>query len=529
MTSTFSSATKQIARAAGTVMFAMALSMLIGLVRRVMMANDFGTGLEVEAFAAANRVSETIFNLVAGGALASAFIPTYTTLLSKDDNDGAWKLASSIGNLVLIVVAIMAIIAAVFAPQIVRYLLVPGFSSDPYKEQLTISLLRLMLPSAVIFALSGLFMGILNSHQKFLIPALAPSMYSIGMIFGIVFLVPSMGIYGLAWGVLIGASLHLLLQVPSLIRLGGQYFATLGLRYPPVIETLRLMGPRLVGVAVVQLNFWINVWLASYMIEGSVNGLILAFAIMLMPQSIIAQSIAIAAMPTFSAQAAKGQLNEMRNSLVSSLRGLLILTIPATIGLVILREELVVIIYQRGEFTEKSTELVAWALLWYGLGLVAHSVVELLSRAFYSIHDTKTPVTVGIIAMSLNVFFSLLFVNIFKEIGWLQLGGLALANTLATTIEMVALTVIMRQRLNSINLKSLIKITFQSLLAAVVMLISIVLWLSISHDKNVWFAVCVAMIIGGIVYWVVLYLIGIPEIREVPFRIRKIFVNAAKK
>lgn len=486
------------------------------------MANAFGTNLDIEAFAAANRVSETLFNLVAGGALASAFIPTYTTLLSKKDITGAWKLASAVGNLITIVVLVATLVAAVFAPAIVRYLLAPGFGDNPYKEQLTVSLLRLMLPSAVIFSLSGLVMGILNSHQKFFIPALAPSMYSIGMIFGILFLVPHTGIYGLAWGVLIGSALHLVIQLPTLFRLGGRYIASLGLNFPPVRETFRLMIPRLIGVGIVQINFWVNVWLASFMVEGSVNGLNYAFAIMLMPQTIIAQSIAIAALPTFSAQVAANKLDEMRNSLADSLRWVLLFTLPATIGLIIFRMELVEIIYERGEFTQLSTSLVAWALLWYGLGLVFHSVVEIVSRAFYSLHDTKTPVAVGIVAMSLNVILSLIFVRLFEILGLLQLGGLALANSFATGIEMIILYVIMHRRLGGLLGRSISVILAQSGAATLIMFFVLQGWILLSSQMPVWLMVVAGIIIGGIVYGIILYLVRNREIRNLTTRVRQI-------
>ncbi|MCK5429578.1 MAG: murein biosynthesis integral membrane protein MurJ, partial [Anaerolineales bacterium] len=443
-------------------MVAFILSNLTGLLRQILIANAFGTQADIEAFNAANRVAETLFALVAGGALASAFIPTFTSLLTKDDNKGAWHLASSIFNLILLVISITSLIAAIFAPQVVRYVLAPGFADQPAKEALTIDLVRLMLPSAAIFALSGLVMGILNSYHKFFVPALAPSMYQIGMIFGVLVLSPSMGIIGLAWGVLIGASLHLLLQVPSLIRLGARYTPTLGLKTPSVHEVARLMGPRLLGVAVVQLNFWINIRLASQHPEGSVTGIVIAFALMLMPQAAIAQSIAIAAMPTFSAQYALGKLNEMRHSLASSLRGVLLLSLPASLGLILLRKPLIVLLYQRGEFDSRSTELVAWALLWYAVGLVGHSVVEIVSRAFYALHDTKTPVFVGIAAMSLNVVFSYAFSALFFRIGWLPHGGLALANSLATALEMLGLLYLMRGRLNGIEGKSLLVGGFQA-------------------------------------------------------------------
>ena len=494
-------------------MAAFVFSTLVGLLRQILVANAFGTGMEIEAFAAANRVSETLFNLVAGGALGSAFIPTFTGLLTKQDRPGAWKLASAIANLILLILTAAAALAAVFAPLIVRYLLAPGFAADPAKEALTVSLMRLMLPSVVIFGLSGLVIGILNSHQVFFIPALTPAMYALGMIFGVIVLKPYLGIYGLAWGVLLGASLHLLLQIPSLVRLKPDYSATFGLKLKTVREVGRLFLPRLLGVAVVQLNFWINVWLASQMVEGSINGVTYAFALMLMPQAIIAQSIAIAAMPTFSAQIALGQMTAMRSSLAASLRGVLLLAVPATFGLIFLRIPIITAFYERGEFTEFSTELVAWALLWYSVGLIGHSVVEITSRAFYALHDTKTPVFVGVAAMSLNVVFSLLFAALFTRLGWMPHGGLALANSLATTLEMIALLWLMRRRLNGLEGRTILKTTLLSLLAALVMSAGLVIWAQTTTGQSIWIVVIGGILVGGGIYSVLLSVMRVEEVK----------------
>src|SRR4030067_3559912 len=232
MTMVEDTANRQIARSAGKVMIALLLSNIANLVSLILNATTFGTQADMDAFVAANRVSETLFVLMAGGALGSAFIPTFTGLLTKGERSPAWKLASAIANLVLVVLTIAAILAAIFAQPLVHYVLAPGFASNPAQEALTVRLLRIMLPTGVIFGLSGLVMGILNSHQGFFIPALTPAMYRLGMIFGVLVLTPKMGIYGLAWGVVIGACLHLLLQVPSLVRLKGGYFPTMGLNLP---------------------------------------------------------------------------------------------------------------------------------------------------------------------------------------------------------------------------------------------------------------------------------------------------------
>jgi putative peptidoglycan lipid II flippase len=507
------SANRQIARAAGTVMAALILGNLIGLIRQILVAGAFGTRANMEAFNAANRVSETLFYLIAGGALASAFIPVFTGLLTQDRRQGAWKLASAILNWIFVILILAAIFAAVFAPWIVHYILAPGFASDPAKEALTVSLLRLMLPSAVFFGLSGLVMGILNSNHKFFIPALAPSMYQIGMIFGVLVLAPYLGIYGLAWGVVIGSILYFCLQIPSLLRLKPKYFPTFGLKNPDVREVIRLFGPRLLGVAVVQLNFWVNVRIASQQPEGSITGVVFAFALMLMPQAAIAQSIAIAAMPTFSAQVALGKLNEMRSSLAASLRGVLLLSIPAALGLILLREPLVTLLYQRGEFNERSTELVAWALLWFAVGLVSHSVVEILARAFYALHDTKTPVFIGILAMSLNVVFSFAFSSLFTRLGWMPHGGLALANSVATTLEMAGLLFLMRRKLKGLEGGRIVKGATKAVIAGMVMSLVLWVWLGATSDGPVWLIALGGIAIGALVYGIVVILIGVREAR----------------
>lgn len=511
MNETTSSANRQIARAAGTVMFAFIISNLAGLLRQILVARAFGTQADIDAFNAANRVSETLFNLVAGGALASAFLPTFTGLLVKSERETAWRLAASILNWILLVMSAACVVAAVFAPQIVRYALAPGFTIDPAQEALTVHLLRLMLPSAAIFAASGLVMAILNAHQKFLVPALTPALYQLGLILGLTLLVPRLGIEGLAWGVLLGSAGHLGLQLPALLRLRGAYSLTLGTDVPAVREVVRLMAPRLLGVAVVQLNFWINTRLASQMAEGSVTGVVTAFTLMYMPQAAIAQSIAIAAMPTFSTQAARGKLDEMSASLAASLRGVLLLSLPASLGLILLRTPIVALLYQRGQFDERSTELVAWALLWYAVGLVGHSLVEVLARAFYALQDTRTPVVIGTLAMALNVLFSYIFAGLFTRLGWMPHGGLALANSLATALETVGLLVLMQRRLGGLNGKDVAQGAWQAAAATLGMSAALAAWIPFAAGQPVWLVVGVGVLLGAGIFVSLALLLGIRE------------------
>jgi putative peptidoglycan lipid II flippase len=367
----------------------------------------------------------------------------------------------------------------------------------------------------VIFGISGLFMGILNAHQVFLMPALAPTMYWLGMIFGVLALVPFWGIHGLAWGAVIGAVLHLGVQVPGLLKLRGRrYQPTFGLRVPAVREVGRLMAPRLLGVAVVQLNFLVNTNIASGQPEGSLTAIQVAFQVMTMPQVVIAQAIAIAALPTFSDQVARGQLAQMRASLAATLRGIIFLSLPATLGLILLRYPIVSLLFERGEFDAHSTDLVAWALLWYTAGLVSHSLVEIVSRAFYALHDTRTPVFVGAAAMSLNVVFSLTFPGFFIRLGWLPHGGLALANSLATTLEIIALLVFMRRRLSGLEGRRILVGSAQAGLATLAMSVGLVLWLGMMAAQPVWLLAVGGILLGGVVYAMVILSLRVPEAGE---------------
>jgi putative peptidoglycan lipid II flippase len=493
-------------------MLAILFSQLMGLVRSILIASAFPP-MELDAFSAANRVSETLFTLIAAGALGSAFLPTFTAFLIKNDRASAWRLASSLINLVTLILSLAAILAAWFAPQIVRYLLAPGLSRDPSLFALTVNLLRIQSVSAVLFGLGGLVISILNAHQVFFIPQITAAMYQIGQIFGVLVLAPRMGIYGLAWGVVIGALLFLVIQLPPLFKLKGDFSFSLGGRNPDVRKVIQLMGPRVFGAAVVQLNFWVNTNLGSRMAEGSLISLSYGFMLMLMAQAAIAQSIAIAALPTFSAQYALGKLDELRLSLASTLRGVFLLAVPATVGLILLARPIVAMLYQRGEFDALTAEMTAWALLWYAAGLVGHSVMEVLTRAFYAQHDTRTPVIIGTIAMTLNVIFSFAFAGIFRQLGWMPHGGLALANSLATALEATALFVVMRQRLNGIEGSYIARGFMACALAALGMGVGLWLWTQAAGDLTRWVVATGGVALGGILYVVGVLLLRVPELQ----------------
>jgi putative peptidoglycan lipid II flippase len=504
---------RQIARAAGLVMVLFVFSRLLGLLREMIVGAQFGTSADLDAYLAAFRLPDLLFQLVAGGALGSAFIPTFTAYLARDDREGAWRLASAVTNLLLLIMSVVAALAAALAPWLVREVIAPGF--DPAQQALTVRLMRLMLVTPAIFGVSGLVMGALNAHQHFLLPAAAPMLYNLAIIGGALWLAPRLGVTGLAVGVVAGAVLHLLVQAPGLVRFGAGYRPVLTLRDAGVREVGRLMGPRVLGLAAVQVNFLVNTVLASGLAGGSLSALNFAWLMMLLPQGVFAQAVATAAFPTFSALAARGETDEMRSTLAATLRAILFLSAPAAVGLLVLRLPLIQLLFQRGAFEAGSTEAVAWALQFYALGLPAHAGVEVVARAFYALHDTRTPVAISVAAMGLNVVLSLVL------IGPLAHGGLALANTVATTLEMLGMVLLVRRRLGGLEGRRLAHASGRAALAAALM--GGVLWLSLglSEGAGVVLRAGGGILLGATVYLGASLAMGAGEIRAVGRWIRR--------
>ncbi len=458
---------QRIARAAALVMALFVLSRLLGLAREMVIGARFGTSADYDAYLAAFTIPDILFTLIAGGALGSAFIPTFTGYFARGDAAGGWRLASAVINLLLVALTGAAVLAWLGAPLLVATVLVPGF--PPAQQALTVALMRIMLLAPLFFGVSGVVMGILNARQHFLLPALAPSFLNLALIVAALLLAPRMGVRALALGYVVGAVLHLAVQLPGLSWVGARYRPLLTLRDPGVREVLRLMAPRVLGLAAVQLNFLVNKNIASWMGEGAVSALNYAWLLMLLPQGVFAQAVATAAFPTFAEQAARGEQAAMRHTLAATLRAVFFLTLPAAIGLMLVGRPLVALLFERGAFAAASTQAVAWALAFYALGLVGHAGVEIVARAFYALHDTWTPVWVGGLAMVLNILLSLALPTAFASVGAPPHAGLALANSAATLLEMVALLGLLRPRLGGLEGRTLARSLGRSGLAVIAM------------------------------------------------------------
>ncbi len=501
----------RVARAASLVMVLFIASRFLGVVREAVIARQFGTSADMDAYLAAFRLPDFLFYVVAGGALGSAFIPTFTGHLTRADLSGAWRLASAVINWVTLILTALGGVAAIFAPWVVQTFF-GDFSLD--QQALTAELMRWMLVATVIFGVSGVVMGILNAHHHFLLPALAPVVYNVAIILGAWFLGPTWGVRGLTAGVVVGAIAHLLVQVPGLVQHRMRYLPVLMPRDASLQEVGRLMAPRVLGLAAVQLNFIVNAILASGLPTGSLTALNYGWIIMLLPQGIIAQSVATALFPTLAALVARGEHAQMRHIFAVTLRNLLFLTLPAAAGLLILRLPIARLL-ERGEFDATSTALTAWALGFFALGLIGHAVVEIVTRAFYALKNTKTPVAVGVAAMAVNIGLSLFLLNLFARQGWPPHGGLALANSIAVLLEMAVLLVLLRPLMGGLSEAGLAGSLGKMSLATAGMVIALWWLRPLLPASPTWLGGLLGVAAGGIIYLGLAFLLGVDELRTV--------------
>jgi putative peptidoglycan lipid II flippase len=507
---------RSLARAALIVGIAYVLSNLTGLGQRIIVTSRFGTSVEYDAFNAAFRIPDLLFNVLAGGALASAFIPTFTTRLSRNQQALAWRLAGSVAGLVFLIMSVLAVGAALLAPWIVRTLIAPHFSSE--QVELTAELMRVMLASTVIFGVSGLLMGVLQSNNSFVASALAPSLYNVGIIFGALAL-SGQGIHGVARGVVIGAALHLAIQLPALLRVLGRTSlapsaasttSRAQLR-EDIRNVVRLMLPRIIGLGAVQMNLIVTVNLASGMGAGAVSALNIAFATLILPQAAIAQATATVLFPTISAHAARGERAAFAQALTRAVNIIIALSAPAAIGLILLGQPIIRLLFERNTFNAQSTNAVVFALVWYAVGLVAHSVLEIVTRGFYALHDTFRPVALSVGSMIVNVVLSLILANVFRTAGLAPFGGLALANSIATALETVALYALLARRVPELDLPRTLIASLKSSIAAAAMALALWAWLTTAGDGTL--AALFAIALGMAVYFGVASLLRSDETR----------------
>ena len=431
----------QVTRAATIVMAAIIVSRILGFVRERAIAEVFGRTAATDAFFAAFALPDLMYQLLVGGALSSAFIPVFTQYLAKDEEKEAWYVASIFLNATFLILLGIMILGVIFAP-LLAPLVGVGFTGE--HRELLILLMRVTFPAVFFTALAGLCMGVLHSYQVFLRPAVGPIIYNLCQILGAYLLGPIVGIMAMAVGTVVGAVGNFGIQVPEVWRRGAKHYRrVVDFRHPGIRRMVQLMVPAVVGLSIAQVNVIVSQNLASTLEEGSIVALRLANRLINFPLGIFAMGISTAVFPTLATLAAKGERQEFIRTLAFGLRIVFFITIPSAVGMAALRVPIVRLLFEAGEFTAADTAATAFALLFYVPGLFAQAALQVTTRGFYSLQDTKTPVKIGLVAVAANLLLSLAFLR------WtsLEAGGLALAFSLSSLVNMVLAFVILGKRL----------------------------------------------------------------------------------
>jgi putative peptidoglycan lipid II flippase len=451
-------------RATSVVAGATLLSRILGYVRDMVMAYFFGAGLAADAFIAAFRIPNLLRRLFGEGSLSIAFVPVFSEVLTRKGRREAYALAGAAMGLLSLVVVVVAILGVMASPLIIR-LVAPGFLNEPDKMALTVLLTRIMFPYICFVALVALCMGILNVLGHFAAPALAPVFLNLAMITSIFIAArispdPVVRVIGLSVGVLIGGLLQLLLQVPPLVAKGLKIWRELRLYHPALRKVGRLMLPTIFGAAVYQINILVGTLLASLLPEGSVSYLYYADRLVQFPLGLFAIALATAVLPSLSRQAARSDLVGLADTFGHALQLVLFITVPAMVGLILLREPIVTLLFQRGDFGPATTRLTAVALLYYSLGLWAFAAVRILVSTFYALQDTRTPVITATVAIAANIVLGIVLM------GPLAHGGLALATALASMLNLALLVLALRRRLGVLGWRPIAFSAAKSVFAA---------------------------------------------------------------
>jgi putative peptidoglycan lipid II flippase len=455
--------------AANILMIAMLLSRLLGYVRDIIILATFGQNSYTDAYNAAFSVPDTLYMLLVGGALSAAFIPIFSSYIARNQEQQGWKSVSIIFNWIMLLMVIGVTLGIIFAPAFVD-ILVPGF--DAQTKQLTICLTRIMFIQVIFMCFSGISTGLLQSYKNFTAPALGSVLYNVGIIIGGLLLMkpiehffPGYGIAGFSIGVVLGAFLNFFVQFRALLKIGINYQFSFDTKDEGFRELIILIIPVLIGLGAQQLNLFVNQNLASGLSPGLLTALRNAQRIMQVPISIFGIAVGVAVFPTMTGLAATEKIKEFKETLIMGIRTVIFVTIPASVGIAVLSTPIIRLLYEYsgGNFTAENTAQTAYALTFYCIGIFAYSAVHTLSRSFYALKDTRTPVWCAVISIVGNIIFSLLLVNVMQQ------GGLALAYSIAGILNMAVLLFLLHRKIGAFGGKALVTSVIKTIAIAAVM------------------------------------------------------------
>jgi len=454
-------------KAAGIIGLAVMCSRLLGLVREQIFAALFGGGMAMDAFTAAFRIPNLLRDLFAEGALSTAFVTTFSKTIARGSDEDAWRLANKVATMTASVLGVLCVVGMVFSPQLVA-LLAPGF--DPEKAALTAQLTRIMFPFILLVSLAALVMGMLNAKNRFGMPAMASSFFNIGSIVGGVglgfWIDPHFGpraLIGLAFATLIGGGLQLAVQLPSLARLGYRFRPDIHWRDPGIKAILLLMGPAVIAASTTQVNVLVNSMFASTLGDGAIFWLAIAFRLMQLPLGLFGVALGTVTLPLLSRLVVAGKTREFRSELARAIRWGLLLTLPSMLGLMLLAEPIISVLYQHGKFNAEQAAQAAGALRFYAIGLGGYAALKVLVNAFYALDRRKTPMLVSFVAVGLNLLFNWVFTF---RLGWGH-RGLAFSTGCVATFNFLFLYFLMQNHLKGLESRRLLSMLARLALASV--------------------------------------------------------------
>lgn len=506
---------QRVAKAAGIMMVAMLLSRVLGFVREQIMTAQFGKGYITDAYFAAFTIPDLLYNLLVGGALSAAFIPIFSAYIANKQEDEAWEFASTVTNLAIVLFVIGITFGIIFAPSLMPLI---AYKLSPKAINLSVELTRIMFPAVLFTGLNGILMGVLNSYQSFLSPAIGSIIYNLGIIVMGVILGEyyGYGIKGFAIGVIVGVIGNFFVQLPNVIKKKPKYYLRINLKHPGVKKLGILVLPALLGLSISQINLIVNQNFASGLAEGSITAIRIANRLMLLPLGVFAFSIAMAVFPTLSAQFATGKLDEYKNTFSMGIRSSMFITLPAAVGLMSLSEPIIRLLFQMGKWTESATIDTAHVLFYYSIGLVAQAALLVITRGFYAMNDTKTPVYVGLVSVFLNFFVNWSLVN------FMGAPGLALGFSIVSICNMLFLLILLKKKIGRIGAKKISISFLKALIAAVFMgltsswvALELASFINIHTKINQIIQVGIAVVIGAIVYVIISIVLKMEEMGTV--------------
>ncbi len=545
---------QSVARSAGIVSIAVMFSRVLGLVRETIFAKFFGAGFLYDAFIVGFRIPNLLRDLFAEGALSAAFVKVFTDYQLKNSEKEAWRLASLVFNCLAVVLGVITVLGILLSPVFVKiitynYLGDPNHYYPPEKAALATTLMQVMFPFILLVALAALAMGVLNTKGRFGIPASASTAFNIAsIIFGLIFAywlsggvwerstdklaVPSdaaqWAIIGMSMGTIIGGAAQLVIQLPSLYKVGFRFTTALNFRDPGVARVMRLMGPAIIGTGAIQVKVLVDTIVASG-IDGGASWLSYAFRLMQFPIGVFGVAIGTAAIPTLSRLASEENTVKFRNTLADAIKLVFLLAIPSACGLIVLGDPIISLIYQRGEFDAFDTNMTAWALAAYSLGLAGYAAIKVLSPAFYALDDAKTPMYISLASILVHVPSSFGLMQLLSTVGvsperpnGYGHAGVALATSVVATVNFAALVYFMRRRIHRLNGRditmSLLKIIAASASMSVAAYASYRLLTNYFGDKAFSVRLVEAFVpigLAGIVFLIAAKILRISELEQI--------------